>query len=355
MSDQEQFDQEQDFQQIEAGIQLKKKTNRGFLINILLFIITFFTTTVAGVAWVGRDPFDLVNFNYGIPYSISLIFVLGVHEFGHYFASLSHGVKVTLPFFIPFPPIPQLINFGTLGAVIRTRSAIPSKKAMFDIGVAGPIAGFIASLIVLVYGFTHLPPAEYILSLHPHFDFSLGYDPSSQGIPLEFGKTIAYSGLQMLLTNPTTQFVPPMGEIYHYPFLCVGWFGLFVTSLNLIPIGQFDGGHLIYTMFGRLHKRIANISFLLLLIMGAPALLDSVVKLIFSIFSQNPQLPQLPLIQYSWGGWFLWAVISFTIVKLYHPPVADETPIDGGRQIVGWLGICIFVVSFSFIPFSITF
>ncbi|MEX1276661.1 MAG: site-2 protease family protein, partial [Bacteroidota bacterium] len=142
------------------------------LLNILLFLLTFFTTTVAGVQWVGYNPFELQNFFRGIEYSAAILFILGCHEFGHYFAARYHNVKATLPYFIPFPPLPFLLNFGTLGAVIRTRSIVPSRKAMFDIGVAGPLAGFVACLLVLSYGFLSLPGPESILAIHPNYDFA---------------------------------------------------------------------------------------------------------------------------------------------------------------------------------------
>jgi membrane-associated protease RseP (regulator of RpoE activity) len=124
---------------------------------------------------------------------------------------------------------------------------------MFDIGVAGPLAGFVACIALLTYGFLNLPGPEYLLAIHPNYDFAIGGDPNSQGLPLEFGQTILFASLRSFFTD-SQQFVPPMTEIYHYPFLCVGWFGLFVTAMNLIPIGQFDGGHLIYTMFGERHR-----------------------------------------------------------------------------------------------------
>ena len=332
---------------------IKTELDPRVLINVLLFLATFFTTTIAGVAWAGRDYYELSNFAFGLEYSVAILFILGSHEFGHYFAARYHKVKVTLPFFIPFPPLPFLLNFGTLGAVIRTRSLVPSKKVMFDIGVAGPLAGFVACLIVLVYGFMTLPGPSFILSIHPNYDFVLHTDPTSQGIPLEFGATLLFSALQQVFSDPSTQFVPPMSEIYHFPFLCVGWFGLFVTAMNLIPIGQFDGGHLVYTMFGDKHRVLARWSFRILLLLGLPSVLDSVIRLIGSYFNQEVMESVVPFAEYSWGGWFLWAIISYYMVKLYHPPVPDEAPLDEKRMLVGWFSLLIFVLCFSFAPFTI--
>ncbi|HAL56695.1 MAG TPA: site-2 protease family protein [Bacteroidetes bacterium] len=308
---------------------------------------------VAGVQWSGRNPFELTNLEYGLEYSFAILFVLGMHEFGHYFAARFHDVKVTLPFFLPFPPLPFFLNFGTLGAVIRTRSVVPSRKAMFDIGVAGPLAGFVACILLLVYGLLALPQTDFILSIHPNYDFTLDADPTSQGVPLEFGPSLMYSILAHFLTDPTVQFVPPMSEIYHYPFLCVGWFGLFVTAMNLIPIGQFDGGHLIYTMFGEKHRLIARVSFVVLILLGLPSVVESVLRTLLSYLQHQDVGQIIPFSEYSWAGWFIWGMISLYLVKLYHPPVPDETPLDETRMRIGWLAVIIFVLCFSFIPFTI--
>jgi len=327
-----------------------------FLVNILLFVLTFFTTTVSGVEWVNKDPFELGNFALGLQYAFAILFVLGCHEFGHYFAARYHHVETTLPFFIPWPSIPGffILNFGTLGAVIRTRSVVPSKKAMFDIGVAGPLAGFVACTIVLFIGFVHLPSKEYLLAIHPDYDFSINDVRTPGGLSLAFGNTIFFDFLKSILTSPSRGFVPPMTEIYHYPFLCVGWFGLFVTAMNLIPVGQTDGGHIIYSMFGEKHKPIARFAWIALLVLGLPAFLDAFLRTALEYFKKEPFDQIIPLAQYSWGGWLLWAGILYYVIKLYHPPVPDETPIGSGRVAIGWVALLIFVVCFSFLPFSIS-
>ena len=328
-------------------------------IHIGLFLLTLFTTTVAGVQWIGyANPFELGNLALGLPYSIAVLFVLGSHEFGHYFAARHHKVDVTLPFFIPFPAFSELmgtfLNFGTFGAVIRTRSVVPSRRAMFDIGVTGPIAGFIASLLVLAYGFTHLPGREFMLAVHPDFDFALGASKGAEGMSLEFGQPLAFRALKVLLTDPGRQFVPPMTEIYHFPFLCVGWFGLFVTALNLIPLGQFDGGHLSYALFGERHRTVARWTFIALLLMSAPALLDIIYRSIFGWLRHTDPGTIVPFASLSWWMWFLWALVAYFFVKLYHPPSPDETPLDEKRVVVGWLTILIFILSFSPVPIIVT-
>ncbi len=328
-------------------------------LHLLLFILTFFSTTIAGILWI--DPSlasDLRYFTVGLPYSISLMFFLSVHEFGHYFAARYHKVDVTLPYYIPFPTFPPFsalfLNFGTFGAVIRTRSVVPDRKAMFDIGVSGPIAGFIASLMILAYGFLTLPPREYLLAIHPGYDFLTQTIPGSEGLSLAFGNTLLYSAFESIFAS-SADFIPPMSEIYHYPYLCVGWFGLFVTSLNLLPIGQFDGGHLIYSMFGERHKLYARWTFYGLLALSAPSISDMVLRTLLE-WTTGATYPQLvPFAEYSWSAWFLWAMIALYFVKLYHPPVPDETPLDEKRMKVGWLTIAIFVLSFSPNPFMISF
>ena len=309
---------------------------RQVAIHVVLFLLSFFTITVAGVQWLNRDPFDLQNFWLGTPYSLSVLFILACHEFGHYFAARYHGVDATLPYFIPFPNLPSILNFGTLGAVIRTRSAIPSKKVMFDIGVAGPISGFIATLLILSYGFMTLPGKDFILSIHPDY-FSQTHEQG--GLALTFGSSLLYQSFSFLLPNPTNQFIPPMTEMYHYPFLCAGWFGLFVTAMNLLPVGQLDGGHLTYSMFGPFHKIIARITFFLILAAGLSGL-----------------LPLLKTsLSFGWTGWIIWALILLFVVKLDHPPVLDETPLDPSRRNIGWATFVIFLVSFIPSPFTIPF
>jgi membrane-associated protease RseP (regulator of RpoE activity) len=307
-------------------------TTRTILIHAGLFIATFFTTTVAGVSWLNIDPFDLSNFWYGLPYSVSILFILTCHEFGHYFAARYHGVEATLPYYIPTPSLPGFLNFGTFGAVIKTQSPVPSKRVMFDIGVSGPIAGFIATIAVLIYGFTHLPGKEFILQIHPDY-----FTHPDQGIGLQFGSSLLYEFFALTFADSAKDFIPPMTEMYHYPFLITGWFGLFVTAMNLIPVGQLDGGHLSYTMFGDRHKIVSNIAFGLIFLVGAAGFLPMVgIETTFG-----------------WTGWIFWTLILLFVVKLYHPPVDDETELDATRRLIGWITFGILAVSFSPTPFNL--
>ncbi len=290
--------------------------------------------TLAGVEWLNKSPFELGNFSMGLPYSIALLLVLLAHEMGHFTAARFHNVDTTYPYFIPFPSFIGINVFGTMGAVIRIRQRVPSKKALFDIASAGPIAGFAASLIVLIIGFTYLPGKEYLYTIHPQYAFL----PEIPKGNLTFGSTLAYDIIARLFA-PTGAFVPPMNEMYHYPFLCVGWFGMLVTAMNLIPVGQLDGGHIAYCMFGRKYHVIAQIALAGLTVLGLSGF--------------------LPLVgidwQFGWVGWLFWALVLALLIKfgrLGHPATDDETPIDPVRYRIGLICWFIFLLSFSPNPIS---
>jgi membrane-associated protease RseP (regulator of RpoE activity) len=317
--------------------EVKQKKEKP-LLHLGLFIITFITTTIAGVQWASASggPYEVSELLTGLPYSISILLIITFHEFGHYFAAIYHKVKATLPFYIPFPPIPYMINFGTMGAVIRTRTRIQSKRAMFDIGVAGPIAGFIVTVVILIYGFLNVPGIDYLINIHPDY---LEPTYGKEGYALIFGDSILFTLLREIFVQPG-QFFPPMSEIYHYPFLCVGWFGLFITSMNMIPVGQLDGGHISFAMFGeKNHYKISVICFVIMFIFGIVGLVDSMLELNLSI---------------GWSGWLFWSLILYFVIKLKHPPVLDATGLDPRRKLIGYFSFFIFLISFSPMPIMLT-
>ncbi|MDP4229339.1 MAG: site-2 protease family protein [Bacteroidota bacterium] len=310
-------------------------------LHLILFILTLYTTTLAGVAWSGHDPFELTNFSFGLEYALLLLLFLSAHEFGHFIAARIHGVDVTLPYYIPFPGTMMGImpNFGTFGAVIRTRQRIPSRSIIFDIGVAGPIAGFIVCIIILAIGFATLPGIEYLQAIHP------GY-PLMQAPPggeLTFGKTILYSLMEKVFANHSG-YIPPMSEMYHYPMLCVGWFGLFVTALNLLPVGQLDGGHLMYGLFPKsIHRIIGIVTVSILAALSIPELVISLA---------GDSLPSafkwLEAIAVPGGSsWIFWVIMIVFVIKFRHPAAVDESPMDLKRIVIGVLTILIFVLSFT--------
>lgn len=307
----------------------------NILIYIAAFILTFLTTTLAGVDWLNKNSLELTNFSSGLPYSIALLFVLLAHELGHYIAARIHKVDTTYPFFIPFPTLLGFSPFGTMGAVIKIRQRVPSKTALFDIASAGPITGFIASMIVLVAGFLWLPGREYLYPIHPEYA-QLAQLPTSG---LTFGNTFGYT-LVAKFFAPAGAFIPPMNEIYHYPFLCVGWFGMLVTAMNMIPVGQLDGGHIAFCMFGKRYHMIAQVSLVVLTALGLSSFLPMVG------IQWN----------YGWAGWLFWALVLALMIRigrLHHPSTDNEAPLDERRYIIGLCCWLIFIVSFSPNPISL--
>lgn len=317
-----------------------------------LFVLTLATTTVSGMLWQNKT--DLSDIAVGLPYAFAALFILTCHEFGHYFAARRHRVRTTLPFYIPLPPVPGMINFGTLGAVIRTREPIPGRVALFDIGIAGPIAGFIASVIILAYGFMTLPGNEFLLAIHPDYDFAAGASASAEhGLSLRFGTTLLYDFMQAVFARPGA-YVPPMSEMYHYPFLITGWFGLLVTALNLLPAGQLDGGHITYAMFGNAQKYVGRIIFALLLFFGGMGFLPSLLDLLgftdaaFGLIAAIPGYEAL-----FWPGWLFWAVLIAVFIKIEHPPVPMDEDLTPRRRLLGWLSFAMLVLSLSPAPIYI--
>jgi membrane-associated protease RseP (regulator of RpoE activity) len=328
-----------------------------YWLHILLFVLTFISTTISGVYWSGNQQFDLTNFSHGLKYSILLLIFLSAHEFGHYFAARIHKVDATLPYYIPFPHSETIPSpFGTFGAIIKTRSPILTRKALFDIGVSGPIAGFIVSVGFLIYGLITLPPVEYLYHIHPEY-ITRGH----QVLGLYFGDTLILSALADIFANPNG-WMPTMNEIYHYPFLNVGWFGMFVTSLNMLPLGQLDGGHVLYAMFGKKQYKISTILWYILLAMGIfglfsevynffshPAFINEYPTVISILQPIHDGLKSIsPYLLKFWPGWLIWALITKFFIKIKHPPLQDDEPLDTKRMAIGWFAFLILVLTFSY-------
>jgi membrane-associated protease RseP (regulator of RpoE activity) len=259
------------------------------------------------------------------------------HEMGHYLAAIRNKIAATLPYFLPFPSFLffGFFPFGTLGAVIRLQSSVTSRRALFDIGAAGPIAGFVVSVTFLIIGFVTLPTIDYLYTIHPEY-VGLGHIPTDG---LTFGTSLLYNFLAAVF-SPKGAFIPPMNEVYHYPFLCVGWFGLFVTAMNLLPIGQLDGGHIIYSMFGQAYHRIAQGALIGLTVLGTLGFLP---------------LLGIPF-EFGWTGWLFWAILLVFFMRgtrQNRPPIEDATPLTTSRMFMGWLTILIFISSFSISPLAL--
>jgi membrane-associated protease RseP (regulator of RpoE activity) len=302
-------------------------TLRAALLHTGLFLLTFLTVTLAGVQWLNVDPLDPVHFTLGLTYGLLMMAFLFSHEMGHYLMSRRHGVDATLPYFLPFPAFLGIQPFGTFGAVIRVRAPFRSRKALFDIGAAGPISGFIVSLVTLIIGFRTLPDYAYLLTIHPEYATM----PAIPETGMRFGASALYWFLAKVVPHAGA-FIPPMNEMYHYPFLCAGWFGMFVTAMNLLPVGQLDGGHVALVMFPRHHNRIAQATLLVLMVFGTLGFLP-VIGLPAGL---------------GWPGWLFWAVVLTFILSRgkFAAPELDDDDIGPGRRLVGWLCVAIFLLSF---------
>ncbi|MBN1928949.1 MAG: site-2 protease family protein [Chlorobiaceae bacterium] len=318
---------------------------RSYPLHLLLFLLTLFTTTWAGAEWTGQsldvtsgDQF-LLFLKAGLPYSLSLLGFLTVHEFGHFFAAMHHRLRATLPYYIPIPPLPSFLNIGTMGAVIRIREPISSTRILFDTGSAGPLAGFAVAVGLLVCGFLQLPPAAHAVA-----DATRPVPPDT----IIFGKNLLFLLLESVFGQKAA---PPMTELYRHPFLFTGWLACFVTALNLLPVGQLDGGHVIFAMFGdRWHRRIANIFLLAIVLLGLPSFAAELAGLLLP----SPALP-VPesVLRNSWPGWIFWAFILKYFLGVRHPFVPIRQRLSPGRMLAGWLCIALFIFTFTPMPFSI--
>lgn len=294
-----------------------------FITNIILFILTILTTMITGAMLIGKDPFaSWENLSAGLPYSFALLAILFCHEMGHYLAARYYGMQVSLPYFIPFF-VPFMFHPGTMGAFIKIRSSIPNKKALFDIGIAGPLASFILSTFFLIWGFSSLPDKAGILNfisqIHPL--------DNEDGMNLVLGNTLIYDGIASLFNGQRL----PMNEMYHFHFIFAGWFGLFVTALNLMPIGQLDGGHITYALFGDRARFIAFTTFALLIVLN-----------VYLISNFNSYI------------WILWIFLILIFIRFRHPPTLDNSiGIDTKRKILGYISYIIFITCFSPLPFHI--
>ncbi|MEM9986614.1 MAG: site-2 protease family protein, partial [Bacteroidota bacterium] len=258
-------------------------------LHLGLFLLAWGTTMLAGAELITGNfllgDFGWKDFWQGWPYSLSFLAFLTFHEFGHYFTAVYHRVRSSLPFYIPFY-IPFMgLNIGSMGAVIALRERPSSTRKYFDIGVAGPLAGFVISLLLLFYGFSHLPSLEEtVYAIHPTYIEEFGEVPSEDRMDqwlkeeniqsIAIGSNLLFEWFKNNIPTDPAQ-VPPSFEIMHYPFIFVGFITLFFTALNLLPIGQLDGGHVVYGLFGRrvagIIARLATVS---LLLMGGTGFFD---------------------------------------------------------------------------------
>jgi len=248
--------------------------------------------------WLSDHPELWVT---GFAFSLTLLGILLIHEFGHYFACRAHRIKATLPYVLPAPTLS-----GTAGAVIQIRSRISNRDALMDVGIYGPLAGYIASALAVAVGFTLsvLAPAD-----------------APAAIVRFGGEPLTIRLLHHLLLQWDPQ-IPPFDQITPHPVLVAGWIGLFITSLNLIPGGQLDGGHILYSLSPRLHRVMTNSLPFVLFLMGA-------------VF---------------WVGWILWGIFLM-VPAMRHPKVPLDVKLSPGRVVLGAIALAIFVLTFTPTPF----
>ena len=362
---------------------------KEYFIHGLLFLLTLIASTLAGGEWIygksvlvsGESALTWDYFFKSMAFSIPFIGILLIHELGHFFTSLYHKVKCSLPYFIPawlgFIGAPSI---GTFGAIIRMKGFVNSRKKFFDIGVAGPLAGFVIAFGVLVYGFTHLPPAEYIYGVHPEYA-----DPNFEGygeevLDFELGGNLLFWGMEQALADPDR--MPEMSEVIHYPFLFAGYLALFFTALNLLPIGQLDGGHVVFGLSPKYHKQISLIVFTLFLgyaglgvISPGMPLEELIIRIplyvgfLYICYAKSDLATQTKLTvaltlaasQYAlsflkpewvgYEGWLFFAFLLGRVMGVRHPEVTETQELDGKRKVIGWLAILIFILCFSPRPF----
>ncbi len=304
----------------------RAEPRQRYWIHALLLLLTCFTTVVVGArmefnflhnvpvfsmadnsaplfpaSWLFRHPGRLLL---GIPFAATLMIILMAHEMGHYLYCKKYRVWATLPFFIPAPTF-----IGTLGAFIRIRSPIRSRTALFDIGIAGPIAGFLVAIVVLAGSLGLSKPI--VLPPSP--------DDISMGMPLIFD--LMHRLLAVTGAGGTAGL--PLDRVLLHPVAIAAWVGMFATALNLLPGGQLDGGHIIFSLAPRAHKFVSRLTILVL----------------------------LPMAYYLWLGWFVWAIL-LQLSSFRHPQVADWPKVQGGRKWLAIFALIMLVLTMTPAPFG---
>jgi hypothetical protein len=315
----------------------RARPRRRYWLHGLLLLATLCTTTLVGVRlnynfqhdlpafsmqsntlplfpllWVAEEPARILL---GLPFSVTLLLILMAHEMGHFLIALHYGVDATLPHFIPAPTL-----IGTLGAFIKIRSPIRSRAALFDIGSGGPFAGFALAFPVLVLAMTLSKPAA---SAWKGSDVVLGYPLVFHGVHWLLG--VMGSGVGKV----------KLDHVLLHPMAIAAWVGMFATSLNLLPGGQLDGGHIVYAAVPRLYRHIGRMTVSALFTMGLIGVLQ--------------QMGRLTEEWRGWPGWMLWAVVVLVMGRK-HPPVAEHPGLDRRRQWLALAALALFVITFMPVP-----
>jgi membrane-associated protease RseP (regulator of RpoE activity) len=279
-------------------------------LNVVLFVLTLLSTLAAGsmvagsFPWVTFDPAaEPARLLDGLPFAMTLLAILGTHEFGHYFTARAYGASVSLPYFIPAPP--PIFLFGTLGAVIRMRSPARNRNSLFDIAAAGPLAGLVIAL-----------PALWLGLSWSRVDVVPG-----SGV-MGFGDSLLMRFITWLMFGR----IPDGMDVFVHPVALAGWVGLFVTALNLFPVGQLDGGRIAYALCGPQHRKVSMATFVALIALGVVS------------GSMN---------------WIVFAGLVALLIGFHHsPPLDDVTPLTPGRYAMGVACLVLLVVLIPPVPFS---
>ncbi|MFB6170774.1 MAG: site-2 protease family protein [Haloarculaceae archaeon] len=284
--------------------------------NVVFFGLTVLSTLYAGTVWYHvpvSSPLDLLG---GWPFALAVMSVLGVHEFGHYALSRYHGVEASLPYFVPFPTF-----FGTMGAVIRMKGRIPDREALFDIGVAGPLAGLVATVVVTTIGL-YLDPVtvpQRVLESPSAVRIEFHYPLLLQGIAAVTGQPLEYADPTLSLN----------------PVVFGGWIGMFVTFLNLLPVGQLDGGHLSRAMFGERAETVGAV---------VPG----------GLFALAAGLHYLGGVALDVAGiWLFWGLLTALFAFAGPTRPVDDAPLDARRIAVGVFTFVLGALCFTPVPFEL--
>ncbi len=267
-------------------------------VNVLMFVLTLISTFFAGAINLGENPFG-PGILKGWVFALPLLAILGAHEFGHYFVARKYLIPASPPYFIPFPSL-----IGTMGAVIRLRGILPSRRTLLYMAVAGPIAGFVVAIPVLFWG----------------LKMSVFVDTTPVGVRLIFGEPLVFKAVSLLALGPA----PKGKDLLIHPMAFAGWVGIFVTALNLLPLGQLDGGHILYSLLGRWHKVIGWAVILLMLPAGL-----------------------------LWNGWWVWAFIGLLMGPGHPPPVFSERRVLGLEKALGILSLLMLLLCFTPVPIKV--
>lgn len=399
------------------------KFNKTVALQLFLFIITLITCTLSGAEHLNfygakyihqTKPDEWLFYLSGLWYAIPFLSILTVHEFGHYFTAKYYGLKTSLPYFIPlWLPINMGAPFiGTMGAVIKLKTPSQTTKQYFDVGIAGPLAGFVLAMAFITYGFLNLPPQEAIYDIHPEYYEQFGsrgesfeqhaYTPEglqrifaeelpkgkTAEIPLFYvGSNLIFQFFEQFVVSDPSR-IPNKYEMIHHPFLFAGFVALFFTALNLLPIGQLDGGHVIFGLFGKKkHLLISRIFFTgfifyaglgfdeislvknrlddllipVILYIGFlyivfvrvfPTKLNAATAAAVIFFVQFALAFWMPELE-GYSGWLFFGLLLSRVLGVAHPDVLIEQKLDTKRQVLGWISLLIFILCASPNPFNI--